>query len=82
MTLNEAAYEMLTNIRAGFVVDDERIDLRLLEVAIKRYRKEYIDSLAKGSQTIRESLTQDISFDLTVVININILLDFLRLNDK
>lgn len=41
MTLNEISYDILETIRAGSVVDDERIDVRLIDELVNKYRIQY-----------------------------------------
>lgn len=67
MILKEMSYEILTIIRGGAIVDDERIDLRLLNDLIKQYRRQFIEENSKGSQTLPESLRQHTSFDISVI---------------
>jgi len=64
MTLREISYELLTLIRSGYVSDDERIDLRLLEEPIRQYRAEYIRNLNRIEKTIPESFVQTFNVPL------------------
>lgn len=67
MTLREVSYELLTIIRGGHFVDDERIDLRLLEEIIRQYRMEYINELNRTQKTIPESFVQEFNVPLSKV---------------
>lgn len=67
MTLSEITYEILLILRAGFVSDDERIDTRLLDTMIKKYRVEYIKERNRINKTIPESLIQETNITLGLV---------------
>lgn len=69
MTLKEISYELLLIIRGGFISDDERIDLRLLEAPIKQYRAEYINDLNRIEKRIPESFVQTFNVPLSIVNN-------------
>lgn len=61
MLLKEISYELLLILRAGYISDDERIDLRLLEALIRQYRSQYILSISKSGGLVPTSFNQYLS---------------------
>jgi hypothetical protein len=69
MLLKEISYELLMILRSGAIVDDERIDLRLLDTIVKQYRAQYIEKNAKKG--VPELFSQEYTPDLTLINNGN-----------
>jgi len=67
MKLREISYELLLIVRGGYISDDERIDLRLIDALVHQYRLDYIKDGIKGSQNADEALRQHASFDLSLI---------------
>lgn len=64
MLLKEITYSILELIREGAIVDDERIDVRLIETLVMSRRAEYIKSLADTNKTISEDFYQYLNVDI------------------
>lgn len=58
MKLKEITYAILELIRNGSIVDDEKVDFRLLEAFIRSKRSDYIKALADSNKTIQEAFYQ------------------------
>lgn len=58
MRLKEITYALLELIRNGSIVDDEKIDFRLLEMFVRSKRSDYIKGLADSNKTIPEGFYQ------------------------
>lgn len=61
MLLSEITYAILEIIRNGSIVDDDRLDIRLIEAFVKAKRALYVQSLADSSKVIPEHFYQYIS---------------------
>ena len=64
MLLKEITYSLLELIREGSIVDDERLDIRLLETLVKSRRVEYIKGLADSNKSIPEDFYQYFNIDI------------------
>jgi hypothetical protein len=58
MLLEDITNAILEIVRAGSVVDDEKIDYRLIESFVKQKRAIYIQSLFDGGKSIPEQMSQ------------------------
>lgn len=58
MLLEDITNAILEIVRAGHIVDDERIDLRLLDQFVKAKRAIYTQSLVDGGKSIPEQFAQ------------------------
>ena len=64
MRLTEITHLILELIRAAHVVDDERIDTRLLEALVNTKRDTYIKNELNGNNPFTENATQQMSISL------------------
>lgn len=74
MTLREISYLVLEIIRNSFVVDDERIDHRLIDNLVKTKRVDYINKYYTGNKSnISDNLSQrfDITFEVSDIGNVS-----------
>ena len=58
MLLKEITYAILELIRNGSIVDDEKLDIRLIEAFVHTKRAEYVQSLADSAKIIPEHFYQ------------------------
>lgn len=68
MTLREISYALLELIRNTFIVDDERIDSRLIDVFVKNKREEFIKNKSRISghnEQLRQTMWIDMELDTT-----------------
>ena len=64
MLLREITYSILELIREGSIVDDERLDVRLISKLVQAKRLEYIKSIADSNKVLAEDFYQ--YFDLEI----------------
>jgi hypothetical protein len=64
MLLSEITYSILELIRNGGVVDDERLDHRLIEEFVRTYRAVYIKELADTNKLLQEDFYQFFNVDI------------------
>ena len=67
MRLTEIVHLVLEIIRAAHIVDDERIDTRLIEALINTKRDTYIKNELNGNNPFTENATQQMSITLETV---------------
>lgn len=67
MTLNDISYDILETIRAGSIVDDERIDVRHIDELVKKYRAEYVTEINRVSNIIPENYITNYVGSISVV---------------
>lgn len=68
MTLNEVSYLVLEMLRSGHVVDDERLDLRLIKDWIDLKRAQYIRNQLSQNPSNRINLNLYQNLDVTVAV--------------
>ena len=68
MTLNELSFMCLEMLRAGHVVDDERLDLRLIKDWIDLKRAQYIKNQLSQNPSNRLNLNLYQNLNVTVVV--------------
>ena len=64
MLLREITYSILELIREGSIVDDERLDVRLISKLVQAKRLEYIKSLADTNKILAEDFYQYFDLDI------------------
>ena len=64
MLLKEITYSILELIREGAIVDDERIDIRLLENLVRSRRAEYIKNIADTNKVLPDDYFQYFDIDI------------------
>lgn len=64
MTRSEIAYSILETVRQGSIVDDERLDIRLIESFIPIKRAEYIEESLKKGVPASENAIQEYVADI------------------
>jgi len=64
MLLREITYSLLELIREGSIVDDERLDVRLLEQLVHAKRADYVKSLADSNKPVAEDYYQYFNLDI------------------
>jgi len=64
MTRSEIAYSILETIRQGSIVDDERLDIRLIESFIPIKRAEYLEESLKKNIPASENSIQEYTADI------------------
>lgn len=68
MTLNDVAYMVLESIRHHHIVDDERIDLRLIKDWVKLKRAQYIKNSVSTNPNTRLNLNLYQKIDVTLEV--------------
>ena len=71
MLLSEISYSILEYLRGGSIVDDERLDIRLIQSMVPIKRAAYLSELASSGRPLANATTQRLPIVVSKVVDVN-----------